>query len=69
MLQLQYKISRYILIFVLTSDNTNQTGFLAVCDRQDPIADIVYEYYGGATNVVFSWTIQPKRGEDNFSRN
>ena len=45
-------------VFVLTSGatTTNQTGYLAVCDRQDPIADIVYEYYGGTTNVVFSWT-------------
>ena len=43
-------------VFVLTSGatTTNQTGYLAVCDRQDPIADIVYEYYGGTTNVVFS---------------
>ena len=45
-------------VFELTSGvtTTNQTGYLAVCDRQDPIADIVYEFYGGATNVVFSWT-------------
>ena len=45
-------------VFELTSGvtTTNQVGYLAVCDRQDPIADIVYEFYGGATNAVFSWT-------------
>ena len=35
---------------------TNQIGFFAVCDRQDDIADIVYSFYGGATDVAFSWT-------------
>ena len=35
---------------------TNQVGFFAVCDRQDPIADIVYTFEGGTNNVVFSWT-------------
>ncbi|MEN8812741.1 MAG: hypothetical protein ABF277_05460 [Candidatus Arcticimaribacter sp.] len=35
---------------------TNQVGFFAVCDRQDPIADIVYTFEGGTTNVVFTWT-------------
>ena len=45
-------------VFELTSGvtTTNQVGYLAVCDRQDPIADIVYEFRGGATNVVFDWT-------------
>ena len=32
---------------------TNQIGFFAVCDRQDDIADIVYSFYGGATDVAF----------------
>ena len=35
---------------------TNQVGFFAVCDRQDAIADIVYTFEGGTTNVVFTWT-------------
>ena len=35
---------------------TNQVGFFAVCDRQDDIADIVYSFYGGTTDVAFSWT-------------
>ena len=45
-------------IFILSSGvtTTNQVGYLAVCDRQEPIADIVYEYFGGTTNVLFSWT-------------
>ena len=35
---------------------TNQVGFFAVCDRQDSIADIIYTFEGGTTNVLFSWT-------------
>ena len=45
-----------LLVLSSTATTTNQTGFLAVCDRQDPIADIVYTFEGGTNNVVFSWT-------------
>ena len=45
-----------VLQLTSAATTTNQVGFFAPCDRQDPIADIVYSFYGGATNVVFSWT-------------
>ena len=45
-----------VLVLSSAVTTTNQVGFFAVCDRQDPIADIVYTFEGGTNNVVFSWT-------------
>ena len=45
-----------VLVLSSAATTTNQIGFFSVCDRQDDIADIVYSFYGGATDVAFIWT-------------
>ena len=50
-------------ILTLTSNatTTNQVGVFAICTNSESIADITYEFYGGATDVVLEWTA------DNFN--
>ena len=45
-------------VLTLTSNatTTNQVGVFSVCTNSESIADITYEFYGGATDVVLEWT-------------
>ena len=51
-------------ILVLTSGatTTNQVGAFAMCTNLESIADITYEFYGGATDVILEWTADTLTG-------
>ena len=45
-----------ILTLTSAATTTSQVGVFALCTNLESIADITYEYYGGATDVVLEWT-------------
>ena len=45
-----------ILNLTSAATTTNQVGVFALCTNLESIADITYEYFGGATDVVLEWT-------------
>ena len=44
-----------ILNLTSAATTTNQVGVFALCTNLESIADITYEFYGGASDVVLEW--------------